>query len=119
MYLCFAKVITSNWIFLPLELVAVFFPYYTVRGYFPKSSFRHSTKTGNRYAMVVKVFYCIAKHFSGYYINYLCFLGHFGPNPIMAHGLLRKLLLLGGWGTTIAMFLQTLKVSTSSRHAMS
>merc|ERR1712008_275879 len=62
---------------------------------------------GNQYAMVVKVFYCIAKHFSGYYINYLCFLGHFGDNPIMTWSLLRRLLLLAGWGTTIAMFLQT------------
>jgi len=108
-YLCFAKEITSNPWFLPLEIICVFFPYYTVRRLFPKSSFRHTTKTGNRYAMVVKVFYCIAKHCSGYYVNYLCFLGHFGSNPMMTWGLLRKLMLLGGWGTTIAMFLQTLK----------
>jgi len=108
-YLCFGREITSNPMFLPLEIVGVFFPYHTVRGFFPKSSFRHSTKNGNQYAMVVKVFYCIAKHFSGYYINYLCFLGHFGDNPIMTWSLLRRLLLLAGWGTTIAMFLQTLK----------
>jgi len=108
-YLCFAQEITRNPIFLPLEIVFVFFPYYTVRRLFPKSSFRHSTKSGNNYAMVVKVFYCIAKHCSGYYVNYLCFLGHFGSNPMMTWSLLRKLCLLGGWGTTIAMFLQTLK----------
>lgn len=108
-YLCFAREITTNPVFLPLEIVGVFFPYYTLRGFFPKSSFRHTTKTGNKYAMVVKVFYCIAKHFSGYYVNYLCFLGHFGETPIMTWSLIRKLFLLGGWGTTIAMFLQTLK----------
>jgi hypothetical protein len=109
-YLCWSVELRSNPVFLPFEILGTFFPYYTLRDLVPKSSFRHSTKDGkNQYAMVVKVFYCIAKHMSGYYINYLCFLGKFGPNPIVDYALLRNLMLLGGWGTTIAMFLQTLK----------
>lgn len=113
-YLCFAKAITSNPIYIPFEVFFVFLPYYTVRGYFPKSSFRDTTtkttdKDVQRYAMVVKVFFVIAKHFSGYYINYLCFLGYLGPDPVMDWQLVRFLFITGGWGTTIAMFLQTLK----------
>jgi hypothetical protein len=99
-----------------------------------------------QYAMVVKVFYCIAKHMSGYYVNYLNFLGKLGNNPVMeyrythttlresqlrphsfavphaliVYSLVRNLFLLGGWGTTIAMFLQTLKFKKyiSARTAM-
>jgi len=107
-YLCWGVELRANLIFLPFEVLGTFFPYHTVRDLVPKSSFRHSTKDGNRYAVVVKVFYCIAKH-NGYYINYLCFLGKFGTNPMVDYSLLRNLLILGGWGTTIAMFLQTLK----------
>ena len=120
LYICFASTITQTPLLLPLEILCVFLPYYTLRNFFPKSSFRHSTKDGNRYAMVVKFFYCIAKHMSGYYVNYLIFLGKLGPDPISDYQLLRALLLLGGWGTTIAMFLQTLKFKKyiSTRAAM-
>merc|ERR1719433_2411757 len=98
-------------VLLPIELVLVFLPYHTIRPFFPKSSFRHSTKEGNKYAQVVKVFYVTAKHFSGYYVNYLIFLGKMGDDPMSGEHatLARQLMLLGGWGTTIAMFLQTLK----------
>jgi hypothetical protein len=95
--------------FLPLEVVGVFLPYYTVRKFFPKSSFRDSIKEGNKYAEFVKFFYVTAKHFSGYFVNYLCFLGKLGEDPINEWGVMRKMFILGGWGTTIAMFLQTLK----------
>ena len=108
-YLYFSKEIRSNSFMLPIEILFNFFPYYTIRHLVPKSSFRNSIKNGNTYAMVVKVFYCIAKHFSGYYVNYLCFIGYLGDDPIMNYALVRSLFLLGGWGTTIAMFLQTLK----------
>jgi hypothetical protein len=108
-YLAFNKSIRENTWFLPLEVMMVFFPYYTVRGFFPKSSFRSSTKDGNRFAQVTKVFYMTGKHFNGYYLNYLAFLGCFGDSPLTEWSLLRKMLILGGWGTTIAMFLQTLK----------
>ena len=100
----------SHMIFLPVEVVFVFFPYHTVRNFFPKSSFRKSIKeTTSIYPRVVKSFYVVAKHFSGYFVNYLLFLGIFGNEPILHWALVRKLLILGGWGTTIAMFLQTLK----------
>lgn len=108
LYLCWGVELRANPIFLPFEVLGTFFPYYTVRDLVPKSSFRHTIKEGNRYALIVKIFYCIAKH-NGYYVNYLCFLGKFGPNPMVDYALLRNLLILGGWGTTIAMFLQTLK----------
>lgn len=101
--------ITKNPMFLPLELIGVFLPYHTVRDFFPKSSFRDSIREGNKYAQFVKVFYITAKHFTGYYANYLLFLGKLGDDPVNEWGLLRKMLILGGWGTTIAMFLQTLK----------
>jgi len=91
-------------------LLGTFFPYHTIRGYFPKSSFRDSTKDGNnRFASVTKVFYVTAKHFSGFYVNYMCFLGILGDDPINDWSMTRRLMILGGWGTTIAMFLQTLK----------
>jgi hypothetical protein len=114
-YLCFSKDIRKNPYLLPFEIIGTFFPYYTVRNLFPKSSFRSSTgpQAGNpgvaQYALVVKAFYCTAKHMSGYFVNYLCFLGKLGDNPVMEYSLVRNLFLLGGWGTTIAMFLQTLK----------
>lgn len=53
---------------------------------------------------------------SGYYVNYLCFLGKFGQNPLRDYALLRNLLLLGGWGTTISIFLQTLKFKKYLSH---
>jgi len=112
-YLSFESM-RSNPLFLPIEVLCVFFPYLTVRDFFPKSSFRNTTnstanKWARNYAKFVKVFYCIAKHFSGYYVNYLCFLGLLGKDVVNDWSLVRKLFLLGGWGTTIAMFLQTLK----------
>jgi hypothetical protein len=42
-YLCFGKDIRANPYLLPVEIIGTFFPYYTVRDLFPKSSFRHST----------------------------------------------------------------------------
>lgn len=61
----------------------------------------------------LQFFYFVAKHLSGFYMNYLHFLGLFGDRPLEDTGslgsLVRWLFLLGGWGTTISMFLQTLK----------
>lgn len=112
-YLCFSEQIRRSLFFLPFELVMTFYPYYMVRSFFPKTQFRNSTNSKNvterTYALVVKSFYIFAKHFSGYYVNYLNFLGLFGNNPIMEWSMLRYLLILAGWGTTIAIFLQTLK----------
>ena len=105
-------VMRSHPVFLPVEVVFVFFPYYTVRNFFPKSSFRQSMKVSNSnrlYPLVVKIFYIVAKHFSGNLVNYLGFLGILGNEPILQWALVRRLLLLAGWGTTISVFLQTLK----------
>ena len=100
----------SHWAFAPVEVVFVFLPYHTVREFFPKTSFRNSINHGkSMYARVVKTFYVTAKHYSGYFVNYLCFLGILGSEPILHWALVRRLLILGGWGTTIAIFLQTLK----------
>ena len=108
LYLSFPS-LRSNRLFLPVELLGVFFPYHSVRLFFPKSSFRDSIKEGNTFALVTKVFYVIAKHASGFYVNYLFFLGKLGDSPVIEYALVRNLFILGGWGTTIAMFLHTLK----------
>ncbi|MSP62134.1 MAG: hypothetical protein EXR72_17730 [Myxococcales bacterium] len=103
---------------LPVEIVLVFFPYHIIRPFFPKTSFRKSY--GNErerspenagilglMARTTKVFYISAKHFNGYFINYLLFLALISSEQ---DRLMRCLFILAGWGTTIAMFLQTLKI---------
>ncbi len=52
LYLAFNVSVRNNIFWLPLEVVGVFLPNYPVRDFFPKSSFRHSTKYGNRFAIV-------------------------------------------------------------------
>jgi hypothetical protein len=105
-------------VLLPLEIVMVFFPYYVIRPFFPKTSFRKSygnereQTQKNTYflsllAKITKTFYVTAKHFNGYFINYLIFLGLLSSAQ---DRLMHFLFLLGGWGTTVAMFLQTLKI---------
>lgn len=103
---------------LPVEIVMVFFPYYVIRPFFPKTSFRKSygndreqTQKNTIFlsllAKITKSFYVIAKHFNGYFINYLIFLGLLSAAQ---DRLMHFLFLLAGWGTTVAMFLQTLKI---------
>jgi hypothetical protein len=103
---------------LPIEIVMVFFPYHVIRPFFPKTSFRRSYANEREQtqknmgflgllARVTKSFYVIAKHFNGYFINYLLFLGLL---TAAQDRLMHFLFILAGWGTTIAMFLQTLKV---------
>ena len=55
---------------------------------------------------VVKSFYIFAKHFIGFYLNYTRFLGRVGPAE---QRVMYGLLLGACWGTTIAMFIHTLK----------
>lgn len=107
----------GSWL-LPVEIVMVFFPYYAIRPLFPKTSFRKSyanereqTQKNMSFlgllARVTKGFYVIAKHFNGYFINYLIFLGLIsGAQDRLMH----LVFIVAGWGTTIAMFLQTLKI---------
>jgi hypothetical protein len=114
-YMYFPQMRSNVW-FLPLEVIGVFLPYYTVRNFFPKSSFRDSIREGNKYASFVKFFYVGAKHFNGYYPSYLNFLGLLGKSPIDEWQMMRSMFIVGGWGTTIAMFLQTLKFKKYISH---
>ena len=111
--------------FWPIELVFVFLVYLPIiRFQWPVSSFRDAlksnktaTKANERFyyysTMMIKVFYIFAKHFIGFFVNYMRFLGRVGPKEQeLAFGLL-----IGGcWGTTVALFIHTLKfkVRTSS-----
>jgi len=101
----------------PLEIILVFFPYYVIRPFFPKTSFRASMKNDkekskenrdfmNTNLKFIKPFYVLAKHVQGYGLNYLLYAN---AVPAEHSRTIRVLLLLGGWGTTIAMFLHTLK----------
>jgi hypothetical protein len=103
---------------LPVEVVFVFFPYIVIRPFFPKTSIRASytadkerSERNDRvlgaFSRFTKVFYVTAKHFNGLFLNYLIFLGLLTAEQDRLMGFL---FLLAGWGTTIAMFLQTLKV---------
>ncbi|KAI6652340.1 hypothetical protein LOD99_7354 [Oopsacas minuta] len=113
-----------------VEVIFVFLPYFVIRPFFPKTSFRQSlSKTyggevsdRNKffiYANVyfVKVFYIAGKHISGYYINYLLYTNNI---PGSYDRTMRLLFLLAGWGATIAVFLHTLKFKhyLSARMAM-
>jgi hypothetical protein len=102
----------------PVELVFVFLMYLPIiRFQWPVSSFRDSLSSAKGMSpankrffiwstLVVKYFYVFAKHFIGFFVNYMRFLGRVGPEEQrLAYGLL-----LGGcWGTTVALFIHTLK----------
>jgi len=110
----------QKWIFTwfpPLEVLLVFFPYLTIRKAFPRTRLRDSINNdkektdANRRFLIIqtwtsKVFMIFGKHMSGYMINYLIFL-----DAIPSHHMrtMRFQFILGGWGTTIAVFLHTLK----------
>jgi len=108
------------WIFRacpPLEVIMVFFPYFTVRKFFPRTRLRDSLSNDkeksaanrrfiNIQTWTTKVFMCFGKHMTGFMMNYLIFL-----DAIPEHHwkTMRMQFILGGWGTTIAVFLHTLK----------
>ena len=103
-----------------LELGFVFLPYLPlIRFRWPVSSFRDGlnanagkvmTDANRRFFVVstyvVKAFYVFAKHYIGFYLNYTRFLGRVGPAE---QRVMYGLLLGACWGTTIAMFIHTLK----------
>lgn len=115
-----ATYLYQRWIFQwfpPFEVLMVFFPYFTIRKLFPRTRLRDSISNDkeksdkNRRFLIIqtwttKVFMIFGKHITGFLINYLIFL-----DAIPAHHTrtLRLQLILGGWGTTIAVFLHTLK----------
>lgn len=100
-----------------VEHIGVFLPYVIFRPLFPKTSLGDSRHTENQYssknmrflkamALISKIFYVWAKHFVGYYMNYMIYLG-LVQEKNMYH--FHWLLLVSGWATTIAVFLHTLK----------
>ncbi len=102
-----------------LELILVFLPYTLIRTWFPKTSLGDSREDDGQYtdknkrflkaiSLTSKVFYVWAKHFNGYYLNYMVFLGMVKDSPTAIYRT-NWLLLAGGWATTVAMFLNTLK----------
>ena len=105
---------------LAIAVLFTFFPYHSIRHFVPKTSFRRSmtskteTTKQNRAFMIanlvgIKAFYMIAKWVQGFFVNYLIFEGVLRSQGPTADYLMRWLFLLAGWGTTIAMFLHTLK----------
>lgn len=102
-----------------VEAILVFLPYTCIRVWFPKTSLGESRNMDNQYSdknrtflkvisLTSKIFYVWAKHFNGYYLNYMTFLGMVKNNPTAMYRS-HWLLLAGGWATTPAMFLNTLK----------
>lgn len=98
------------------EYIFVFFPYF-FRGLVPKSSFRDALNdTRNKSAQnktfyiivtwVTKVFYMWAKHYIGFFMNYLRFMGRVSAEQ-QYH--MYFLLIFSACATTISMFLHTLK----------
>jgi len=99
-----------------VEYFFVFLPY-TARWIFPQTSFRDSlssttNKSKENYTFyiittwITKGFYIWAKHFIGYFMNYIRFTNRIGDNDIKEMWLL---LIWSGFATTISMFLHTLK----------
>lgn len=100
-----------------LEALFVFFPYFTIRKLFPRTRLRDSLSNdkekseGNRKFIYIqtwttKVFMMFGKHISGLMCNYLIFLDAVPAHHFRTY---RMQFILGGWGTTIAVFLHTLK----------
>lgn len=109
--------IINNYLINKIVIIFVFFPYFVVRPFFPKTSFKKTLENNkerskdldiflkiNTYG--AKIFYNIAKHINGFLLNYYIFTNKLNISYIR---LFRIMLLLGGWGTTIAVFLHTLK----------
>ena len=103
---------------LPFTVLFTFLPYTLIRPLFPRTSLgdsRHDDKqytNANRFflktvSLLSKIFYVWAKHLNGYYLNYLVWVGLGKGEDVMYRW--HWLLIAGGWGTTIAMFLNTLK----------
>jgi hypothetical protein len=100
-----------------LELIMVFIPYVFRDMFWPKTSFRDSIKNarnktfGNRNFIIIstwitKCFYIWAKHYIGFFLNYVRFLNQITSEQ---QYYIHLLLIWSGFATTIAMFLHTLK----------
>lgn len=100
----------------PIEILFVFLPYY-IRPLWPTTRIRTALENAknksekNRFfyhasTYIVKVFYSFAKHYIGFFLNYIRFLGRITPEDQKTiHGIL----ITSSYMTTIALFLHTLK----------
>jgi hypothetical protein len=122
MLLCFQWLYMSDyfysWIkylFVP-EIIFVFFPY-ILRTLFPKTRFRDSLfseknkSDANHYffyigTYITKIFYIWAKHYIGFFLNYVRFMNNI-DEQIQKE--LYLLLISSAFATTISLFLHTLK----------
>lgn len=107
----------TNIIPIGLESSLVFLPYFVYRPFFPKTSFRDGlNKEKNKsdenrtffviVTWVTKIFYVWAKHYMGFFLNYVRFLDRLSSEEIYH---LYFMLIFGAAATTISMFLHTLK----------
>jgi len=98
------------------ENLFVFLPY-LIRGFWPKTRFRdgldntkNKTEKNFNYFIIAtwmtKVFYVWAKHYIGFFLNYVRFLDRISEEE-KYH--IYLLLIFGSFATTISMFLHTLK----------
>ncbi|KAJ3272486.1 hypothetical protein HDU76_010908, partial [Blyttiomyces sp. JEL0837] len=110
----FFNLITSS---ILIEQVYVFLPYF-MRTMWPKTSFRDSidntrNRTDKNYFFftlathVTKAFYIWAKHYIGFFLNYARFMGRINDDE---RYFVHHILVFSSFATTIAVFLQTLKV---------
>jgi len=104
----------------PLTLIENLFTFmpYAIRPFWPKTHFRNSLKLSDKnkssenrgffifVTWVTKVFYIWAKHYIGYFLNYVRFLNRVTEEQ-RYHIFL--LMTFGAFATTISMFLHTLK----------
>jgi hypothetical protein len=106
---------TIQWAW-PIEIVFVFLPYY-FRPLWPTTRLRTALANNknksdkNRAFMVastyvVKVFYSFAKHYIGFFLNYIRFLGRVTPED---QHTIYGILITSSYMTTIAIFIHTLK----------
>ena len=100
----------------PIEILFVFLPYY-IRPLWPTTRMRTALENSknktdkNRFFLrvstyIVKVFYSFAKHYIGFFLNYIRFLGRItADDQKTIHGIL----ITSSYMTTVAIFLHTLK----------
>jgi len=100
----------------PIEILYVFLPYY-IRPLWPTTRMRTALENSKNKSdknrlfcvvstWVVKIFYSFAKHYIGFFLNYVRFLGRItAEDQKIIHGIL----ITSSYMTTIAIFLHTLK----------
>jgi len=109
----FALIKQKNVLAILFENLLTFFPYAFLRDFFPKTSFGKSAEQNERESLflhlmtrMTRIFYMFAKHYVGYYFNYIRFLDAVGDEE---RYYVYLMLMFGTTATTISMFLQTLK----------